>query len=320
MKLFVLSGASGFIGRHLTSLLLSKGDQVIGLNRNRLRDFATNPASFESDLGLNYPGSKKIFICLSGLAHSDVRPSQDVFRHYLDINAHLPLSCYKSASFLGFNRYIYISSAKVYGEFSPMSTSFTAASPLNPSYLSPYAVSKAYAERLLFEASGSESVDLVSVRIPLVYGPGVKGNYLKLLRLVSEHSFLPFASLDCERSYAYVGSFAEYLYFLSSMPGSFSGRSVLFSDSQPLSTPSLVEILADAIGLNVKLFHCPDYILRIMLRLSSRHSVSVPSPLLTSFCLDPSADFASLGWRSPDQAYEGIRTTASWFKSTLSNL
>ena len=237
MKLFVVSGASGFIGKHLTSFLLSKGAHVIALDRNRLFDFASKPASFERDLELKYPDSKKIFISLSGLAHSEARPSQDVYKKYLNINAHLSLASFRSASFLGFDRFIYISSAKVYGEFSPASTRFNSASPLNPSYLSPYAVSKAYAERLLLEASGFESTDLVSVRIPLVYGPGVKGNFLELLRLVSTYSFLPFASLSYERSFAYVGSFVEYLYFLSCVTEAFSGRSVLFSDAQPLSLP-----------------------------------------------------------------------------------
>jgi UDP-glucose 4-epimerase len=166
---------------------------------------------------------------------------------------------------------------------------------------------------LLAEAARAFEIDCISVRIPLVYGPRVKANFLKLLQLSSAPLPLPFGSLSAERSLAYIGSLVEFLDYLCTPSLRILSGSLIFSDLRPISVSSIFRVLRHAMGIEMGMLSCPQPALSCIMRLAGMHSEARPSPLLTSFRLDPSRDFDRIGWLPSVDTYRGLELTASWF-------
>jgi UDP-N-acetyl-alpha-D-quinovosamine dehydrogenase len=181
----------------------------------------------------------------------------------------------------------FLSSVKVHGEASDQP--FKESSPLAPR--DAYGESKARAEDALRAIPG---LNLLVLRPPLVYGPGVKANFLALMAAIARGLPLPFAAIRNRRSLVYVGNLVDAIERGLTASGTF-----LLSDGTPRSTPELCRALAVALGRAPRMFAFPPSLL--------------PRKLAGSLELDDSAIRSKLGWRAPFTFEEGLRATARWY-------
>jgi Nucleoside-diphosphate-sugar epimerases len=181
-------------------------------------------------------------------------------------------------------------------------------------------VSKLEAEELIRGVAERLPLQATILRLPLLYGPGMKGNMLGLFRLVDRGIPLPLGLVRNRRSLAFVGNAAEaVLAVLRSSPG-FAGT-FFVSDGRDLSTPELIRMIAHALGRSARLVPIPSPLFRAAGRAGDLISRVRPVPLtsaavdrlLGSLTLDSSALTRALGFRPPYSVEEGLRLTAEWY-------
>ena len=174
------------------------------------------------------------------------------------------------------------------------------------------AVSKCEAEQRLRQIALETGLEVVILRPPLVYGPGVRANFLNLMKLVDRGLPLPLGFVDNRRSLIYVGNLADAITACVASPEA-PGETFLLSDGEDISTPDLVRCLATALGRPARLLPVPPALLRAGGRMSGK---SAPvERLLGSLEVDSGKIRYALGWRPPYTLEEGLKVTARWFKS-----
>lgn len=213
----------------------------------------------------------------------------------------------RAAASDGVRRFVYVSSVKVNGETTgdrPFSRSD------NASPADPYGVSKYEAEVALSAVAASTALELTIIRPPLVYGPGVGANFLRLLKLVQRRIPVPLAAVDNRRSMIYNGNLADALLLGATHPDA-AGRTYLVSDGEDLSTRELVCRLGLELGRPARLWSVPPAVLRAAAKISGRTAEA--DRLIGSLVVDSSAMRAELDWRPPYTVDEGLAETARWF-------
>jgi nucleoside-diphosphate-sugar epimerase len=175
----------------------------------------------------------------------------------------------KQAVESGVRRFIFVSSIKVNGEQTSKHP-FTVNDKPNPQ--DPYAISKLEAENALREIAKHSSMEIVIIRPPLVYGLGVKGNYQRLIRLVELGVPLPFASIKNKRSLISLENLIQLIAKATTHPA-IANQTLLVSDGEDLSTPQLIEKIADSIGKPARLFHFSPKLLKIIGKLTGQRKV-----------------------------------------------
>jgi nucleoside-diphosphate-sugar epimerase len=185
--------------------------------------------------------------------------------------------------------FVFMSSVKVHGERSQMP--FTERSPIRPE--DAYGESKARAEDALRAVAG---LRLTILRPPLVCGPGVKANFLFLVRALARGWPLPLAAIDNRRSFIYVDNLVDAIVRCLTADGTY-----LLSDGQSVSTPQLCRELGQALGTHARLFPFPSALL--------------PRKLAASLEVDDTAFRRATGWQAPFTLARGLRATADWYRA-----
>ena len=284
----VVTGSSGFIGQILCPVLRARGHEVVVLDRA-----ATGDLAGFSRWSVHVAGADAV-VHLAGVAHS--RHVDEARLRAVNVDSVLALG--KAAATAG-TRLLFMSSVKALGEETP-GLPFDDASPTAPQ--DAYGRAKAAAETALRAVPG---LSLTVLRPPLVYGPGVKANFLALLRAVARGWPLPLASIENRRSFVYAGNLADAVVrCLESKLA--AGKTYGVTDGAPLSTAALCRALGTALGRPARLFPCPPALLEL---------VPPASSLTRSLVLDDSALRRELGWAPPYTIDEGLRLTAGWFRS-----
>jgi nucleoside-diphosphate-sugar epimerase len=162
----------------------------------------------------------------------------------------------------------------------------------------PYGEAKRAAEQALQKLESS--MEIVTLRPPLVYGPGVKANFLALMRAIARGWPLPLASVENRRSLVYVGNLCDAIAACLESPAA-AGQTFYISDGEAISTPELCRAIGRALGKPARLFPFPPALL--------------PFERLTgSLEVDDGDLRRSLGWRPPFSLEEGLRATAEWYR------
>lgn len=183
--------------------------------------------------------------------------------------------------------FLFLSSVKFHGESSR--APFREDSP--PAPQDAYAASKVRAEERLRAIPG---LRLCVLRPPLVYGPGVKANFLALMHAVARGVPLPLASIRNRKSLIYVANLADAIVACLGKEGTY-----LVADGEPVSTPQLVREIGQALGRPARLFPFPGALL--------------PGKLSGSLEIDDSLIRRTLGWRPPFTRAQGLRAAAQWY-------
>ena len=240
MTAVLVTGASGFIGRAACAEFAKRGWTV----RAGVRTAIT-------DLAKGWPlDGVDVVVHLAGIAH-ELR-GQNAESMYQEMNCAATERLARAAVQAGVRRFVFMSSIKVNGERTPPDEPFRAGDEPNPQ--DRYARSKWAAERALAALAGK--LEVVVLRPPLVYGPGVRANFLRLIRLVERRLPLPFGAIRNRRSMIYVGNLVELIVLAASSTAA-AGRTLFAADGEDLSTPQLVREIGNALGAPTRLVPVP---------------------------------------------------------------
>ena len=238
--------------------------------------------------------------------------AEDPLAQYRRVNTDATLRLARSAARHGVARFVFMSTVKVNGER-------TTARPFSdqdePNPVDPYAVSKWEAERGLAGIASETALKVTTFRPPLVYGSGVKGNFLRLLRLARMRLPLPLAGVKNSRSMIYVGNLVSAIERVLSVEAS-AGGTFLVSDDADLSTPQLVEMLGAAMGRPARLFSVPSGLLVALGRALGKGDEMMR--MIESLRVDCSGLKRQLQWAPPFTLEQGIKETADWYLRTSS--
>lgn len=240
----------------------------------------------------------------------------------------------RSAAAAGVKRFVFLSSIKVNGEWTDDSHSGSLSSGSAgiikgeergvrafteedvPSPQDPYAVSKWEAELALHQIAKETGMEVVIIRPPLVYGPGVRANFLKLLRMVDRGIPLPLGAIRNLRSLVYLGNLVNAIMTCVRHPTA-AGKTFLVSDGEDVSTPELIRMIASAMGKKSLLFNISP---KLMLWLGEALGREATIHRLTSSLVVDSSDIRrELGWIPPYTLTQGLQETVEWYLRQRNN-
>jgi nucleoside-diphosphate-sugar epimerase len=310
----LVTGAGGFIGRQLCGELLRRGQQVRAAVR----------APFQSPDGVDQVtvgaidgatdwnaalGGIDAIIHLAARVHVMKDTAADPLAEFLKVNLLGTANLARQAVAAGTRRLVYVSSIKVNGEQTRGGQIYSEQDV--PAPQDPYGISKWQAEQALQQLSRMTGLEVVIVRPPLVYGPGVKGNFFKLLAAIDKGVPLPLSGAHNLRSMVYAGNLADALIACASHPAA-AGQTYLVSDGEDVSTARLVEDIAHALGRNSRSFYLPPGLLRAAAALLGRTEQA--DRLLDSLQVSDKKIRGDLGWAPPYSMEQGLRATADWYR------
>ncbi|WP_353187538.1 NAD-dependent epimerase/dehydratase family protein [Pseudomonas sp.] len=255
----LVTGASGFVGGALVAkLLASEKFSPVGAGRS----LSPDPASGERihyDLGLEVPletlrGIDTI-VHAAARVHDMKASGTDDLEQYRQANSHAALKLAESAARAGVRRFIFISSIKVNGEETRLDRPFTALDA--PAPADAYGISKWEAECGLRELAQRTGLEVVIIRPPLVYGPGVKANFLRMVRWVHSGIPLPFGAINNRRSIVAMDNLVGLIIRCIDHPAA-PGNTFLVSDGEDLSTTQLLESVARSLAVRSVLVPVPE--------------------------------------------------------------
>lgn len=304
--MIAITGASGFVGSALCSRL--EHDRIAFRPLSRSMPGRVPGAAKVADVGPQTDWSAALEGCdavvhLAARVHVMRESAADPLAEFRRVNTAGTERLARQAVEMGVRRFVFISTAKVLGEDSG-DRAFTEGDPPCPS--DPYAISKWEAELALARVSTETGLIVTVLRPPLVYGPGVGGNFASLASALHRGIPLPLASIRNRRSMIYVGNLCDAILVCLRHPAA-GGRTFLAADGEDLSTPEILRRCARAMGTRVHLLPCPVPLLVAAATLGG-YGASVRR-LTRSLALDASALRSELGWHPPFTLDEGLART-----------
>lgn len=305
-----LTGATGFVGRCVSKDLKCAGAQVLEIGRSPSAPdaefFQIESLDGNTDYGQSLIGCD-VVIHLAARVHVMHDKAENPLAEFQVVNLHGTINLAKQAAQSGVKRFVYVSSIKVNGERTTDSV-FTELDAPQPK--DPYALSKWQAEQALRQIEQETGMEVVIVRPPLVYGPGVKANFYNLMKLIKRRLPLPVGSISNRRSMIFVENLADAL-ILCSKHSAAAGQTYLVSDGLDISTPQLINGLALAMGVRSRVFPFSLRLMRFIARILGKEPVV--DRLGESLVVSSDKIRQELDWRPPYTMEKGLEITASWF-------
>ncbi len=303
-----VTGTSGFVGLPTVTALEQAGCEVRRIDRSALDDGAGNRLA---DL---LAGADAV-VHLAARVHVMQDRAADPRLAFRAANTDLTARLRDAATQAQVKRFVFVSSVKAMGELTVGDEVWTELAVPRP--VDPYGESKLAAEGVVLESGGPEGVVL---RLPLVYGPRMKGNMLRLFAAVERGRWIPVPSARNERSLAYVENVAAALGFLVVAPN-VAGQVYLYAESSPWSTEALVADIAVALGRRARIIRVPAWVLGAAGWAGSRLGLavineSVVQRLTSSLRID-AAKLRDAGFAAPVSAEEGMLRTARWYRTPV---
>jgi len=305
-----VTGAGGFVGAALCPALAACGHNVIaGLRRAAASQAALAVAGVELHIIGNIAPGRDWGALPRGVdvvVHLAQRAHRRADRHSLAAEPEAAAALALGAAQAGVRRFVYVSSIKAMGEATRPGRPFRADDPPHPG--DAYGRAKLASERALAEIAAQSGLELVVLRPPLVYGPGVRGNFRALARLATSGLPLPFAALDNRRSLLFVGNLADLIATAAAHPA--AARGVLLArDGADLPFRELIRLLAAGAPRPARLVALPPAAWAA-LRLLPGIGPTV-ARLTLPLQLDDGPTRALLGWRPPHEAEAALQLTAA---------
>lgn len=313
--LVLVTGGSGFVGRALV-------DRLVRDRRHRVRVAVRRPvndldAQVEQVRIGDLDGSTEWRAAVEGadaIVHAAARvhvmhdSALDPLRAFRTVNVDGTLHLAQTAAAAGVRRLVFLSSIKVNGESTPPGRPFHAEDA--PAPRDPYGVSKREAEEGLRALARKGSLQVVIVRAPLVYGPGVKANFAALMRLLCSGIPLPLGSIDNRRTLVALDNLVDLLVTCIEHPAA-GNETFLAGDQEDLSTTDLLRRLGVALGRPARLVPVPPRWVEFAAGLVGRRAVA--DRLCGSLQVDIGKATSLLGWRPPLPVDAALRQTAAQF-------
>ncbi len=312
MTSVAVTGATGFIGKRLCKTLDSRGLNVTKIVRGSSKHHVSDKSFGGEDNSCNtdwagLDAGQGCVVHLAARVHVIEEVSSDPQNAYWRSNVDGTLRLARQAAAAGVERFIFVSTVKVNGEvtygrpFSPKD---------EPAPGDLYGHSKLEAEKGLREIAAETGLEVVIIRPPLVYGPEVKANFLKLMRLVYRRVPLPFGVVHNKRSFIYLDNLIDFIARCISHPAA-AGETFLVSDGADLSTSDLIRKIGSCM-------HRSPVLLPVPVRLLKRAGGGLGKKteierLCGSLQIDISKTKELLGWKPPFSVGQGLAETVSWF-------
>lgn len=305
----LVTGANGFVGSALCDYLSKGGHEVrraVRIHEGLANTVEINETTSSEKVNEALCGMECI-VHLAGRAHFLGRINPDKQAAYKETNVEFTRRLALLAHKAGVRRFVFVSSIKVCGEESREGP-FTERA--IPSPIDIYAISKWEAEQALRLIEKETGLEVVIVRPPLVYGEGVKANFLKLLSTVHLGIPLPFSLLANKRSFIYLQNLVTALSACAVDPRA-AGATFHVCDDASLSLARLVNELAHAMGHRARIFPCPRWLLVVLGKVTGKQQQI--GSLVNNLEVDSAHIRALLGWSPPVSFEQGIQKTVDWF-------
>jgi len=245
---------------------------------------------------------------LAARAHQVDKGEGDARALYRGINVEGTRRVLEAAWAAGIKKFIYLSSVKAAGEWNPPGEPFREGMSNRPE--DEYGRSKEEAERLVQAYCESHGMQYWILRPPLVYGPGVKANFYRLMEAVAKGRWLPLGGIQNRRSFCYVGNLVDATLYLVTAEKADSGIYYV-ADNEVVSTTELARRMGDVLGNRARLFPMPSVFVRLLARLAGKKD------LVKKLFGDLEVDthkLRGLGWHPPFTISEGLEKTVCWYR------
>ena len=306
MTSVLITGANGFVG-HAVTLKLRQHQSVRAALRQRDFPLPHDVDIVEGSLSTNWDWSKALadvsaIIHCAARVHVMSESVKDPLTEFRRVNVEGTLNLARQAAQAGVRRFVFVSSIKVNGEATEAGCAFTADDV--PAPLDPYGVSKLEAELGLRELSAHTGMEVVIVRPPLIYGPGVKANFALMMRWVARGVPLPLGSIYNARSMVAIDNLVDLLITCLKAPAA-ADQTFLVSDGQDVSTTELLRRTAKAMGKTALLLPVPVSWLELGAALLNKQALA--QRLCGSLQVDIEKNRRLLGWWPPLTLDQGLK-------------
>jgi len=318
----LVTGATGFLGAHVVQALLGRGLAVRALTRpgSAPAPGGTEPAPVAA---LNdSAGLRRALEGVTSVIHLAAYVHRARAQHdeaaYREVNVDGTVALLDAGVAAGIRDFVFVSTVKAVGEVSR--EPWTERTP--PAPVDPYGRTKLAAEEAVRAAATRSGLHAPILRLPLVYGPGMRANALRLFQLVDRGLPLPLGAVHNHRSLLYVGNFVAAL--AAAMEHEAGDDLFFVSDGPPVATPDLIRAIARALGRPARLLSVPIGLMRVAARIGDEVARIVPAVPVTSATLnrvvgslavDGSKLSAAVGFRPPYTLEQGLAATAAWYRT-----
>lgn len=318
MTRVLVTGATGFVGRQLCEQLTAAGFRV----RAGLRTDCALPTHIaEKTVSGNITAAtawgdalENVDLVVHAAARTHVlHDTRSNDWRYMETNADGTQTLAAESARRGVRRFVYLSSVKVNGE--GRSRAYSAADEPRPQ--DAYGRSKWVAEQRLWAIAANSPMQVAVVRAPLVYGPGVRANFLRLLQWIDQRRLLPLGAVDNRRSLVSIWSLCDLLIRTLEHPAA-AGCTWMVSDGEDISTPQLVRRIAHHMHRPVRLLRAPPALLRVAGALIGQRAEI--RRLCSSLTVDITPTRERLSWSPPLSMDDALTRTVGWYRSQCASL
>ena len=303
----MVTGSNGFLGKYLCDYLENKNFRVVRASRNYLDDKKIN-LDFENKINWSeHLVNIRCIIHTAAKVHV-LKKRRNLKKQYDKINYEGTISLAEQAALCGVSRFIYISSAKVCGEKTDLDKPINENS--NSDITDPYAISKLYTEKKLIQISKKTKMEIVIIRPPLVYGPGVKANFLSMMKWINKGIPLPFAEINNLRSLISLENLSDFICLCIDNLNA-KNETFLISDDQDISTSRLLEKIMLNFNKRVNLFSINKNIIYFFFLITGK--INIYERLFNSLHLDVTKAKSLIGWNPKKTLDEGLYETTKYF-------
>ena len=309
----LVTGANGFVGRALCARAVVCGFVVCGVTRSHC-NLSIGCESFVAghiDDRTNWRDALagfEVVVHLAARVHVMADTAENPLAEFRRVNVQGTMNLARQAAAAGVKRFVLVSSIKVNGETTELEQPFTADD--EPAPLDYYGISKMEAEQGLREIAAETGMEVVIIRPPLVYGPGVKANFQAMMRWLYRGIPLPLGAIDNRRSLVALDNLVDLIVTCIDHPAA-ANPTFLVSDGEDLSTTQLLQRMGQALGKPARLVPVPPALLKLGAALVGKPAVA--QRLCESLQVDISKTRQLLGWTPPLSVDEGLKRAAEGY-------